>query len=156
MNNDNILSELINNQRKNISKDKKLLFNDIKRLSKYFNRSIFINSNILSLDETNELNTIINNDCVLWLGNISNNNYINFYLNKKKNSLHRILYYNYINDIDDSEYIKFNCPNKGKCCNIYHFYKIDNKHLINKIDNIIYNKINNIIDNKKIINIIKF
>jgi len=32
---------------------------------------------------------------------------------------------NYIGELADSEYIKFKCPNKGKCCNINHFYKND-------------------------------
>ena len=54
--------------------------------------------------------------------------YINFYYKGKKYSLHRLLYINYIGGLEDSEYIKFNCINKGKCCNINHFYKI-------KIDN---------------------
>ena len=28
-----------------------------------------------------------------------------------------------IGDIDKNEYLKFNCQNKGVCCNINHFYK---------------------------------
>ena len=34
------------------------------------------------------------------------------------------MYQNFIGELLDSEYIKFKCPNKGKCCNINHFYKI--------------------------------
>jgi hypothetical protein len=134
MNNDNILLELINNQRKNISNEKKLLFNDLKRLSKYLNKSIFTNNNLLN-----------ENDCSLWDGNTTNN-YINFYLNKKKKSLHRILYYNYINDISDSEYIKFYCTNKNNCCNINHFYKVDNKMDI-KLNSVKSKKLSNNIIN---------
>jgi hypothetical protein len=110
INNDKIFSELINNQRKIIS-DKKLMYNDLKRISKYLTTSIF------------------NNDCSLWNGYITiikkdtKNSYINFYYCGKKYSLHRLLYINYIGDIQDSEYIKFKCNNKGKCCNINHFYK---------------------------------
>ena len=40
-------------------------------------------------------------------------------------SLHRILYLNYIDDLNKNEYLKFNCPNKGICCNINHFNKIN-------------------------------
>lgn len=108
---DKILIELIQNQRKNII-DKKLIYNDLKRISKYLTTSIF------------------NNECSLWNGYITTiknddkNSYINFYYNRKKFALHRLLYQNYIGDLNDSEYIKFNCCNKGKCCNINHFYKI--------------------------------
>ena len=111
INNDNILVELIQNQRKNISNDKKLLYNDLKRISKYLSYSIF------------------RNECSLWNGYITvikndeKNSYINFYYNGKKYALHRLLYINFIGELNDSEYIKFRCPNKGKCCNINHFYK---------------------------------
>lgn len=110
--NDNIMKELIKNQRKNNIGDKKLLYNDLKRISKYLNISIF------------------NDECSLWSGYITvikneeKNSYINFYFNGKKHALHRLLYINYISDLADSEYIKFKCINKGKCCNINHFYKI--------------------------------
>ena len=117
---DKILIELIQKQRKNII-DKKLLYNDLKRISKYLNKSIF------------------NNDCSLWNGYITTiknedkSSYINFYYNGKKFALHRLLYQNYIGDLNDSEYIKFNCCNKGKCCNINHFYKISKTDDENKI-----------------------
>ena len=41
MENDNILTELITNQRKSLTSDKKLLYNDLKRISKYLSKSIF-------------------------------------------------------------------------------------------------------------------
>lgn len=110
INNDKILVELIKNQRKIVINDKKLLYNDLKRISKYLNTSIF------------------GEECSLWNGyitiikNIDKNSYINFYYCGKKYSLHRLLYANYIGDLNDSEYIKFSCSNKGKCCNINHFY----------------------------------
>ena len=91
--------------------DKKLLYNDLKRISKYLTSSIF------------------GDECSLWNGyvtvikNDDKNSYINFYYCGKKYSLHRLLYANYIGDLNDSEYIKFKCANKGKCCNINHFYK---------------------------------
>ena len=114
INNDKILIELIENQKKNITNVKKLTYNDFKRISKYLTTSIF------------------NSNCSIWNGyitTIKNNNtslYINFYYNGKKYSLHRLLYINYVGELLDSEYIKFSCPNKGKCCNINHFYKINN------------------------------
>ncbi len=111
INNDRILIELIKNQKKTVISDKKLLYNDLKRISKYLITSIFTD------------------ECSLWNGyvtvikNDEKNSYINFYYCGKKYSLHRLLYANYVGELFDSEYIKFKCPNKGKCCNINHFYK---------------------------------
>lgn len=111
--NDNILFDLIHKQRKVISIEKKLLFNDLKRISKYLNKTIF------------------DDECSLWTGYVTiikgdeKNFYINFYFKGKKYALHRLLYINYICELEDSEYIKFSCHNKGKCCNINHIYKID-------------------------------
>jgi hypothetical protein len=113
INNDAILIDLIKNQRKIISADKKLLYNDLKRISKYLSTTIF------------------SDKCSLWSGyvttvkNEDKSSYINFYFNGRKYALHRLLYLNYIGELADSEYIKFKCPNKGKCCNINHFYKND-------------------------------
>lgn len=110
INSDTILIELIKNQKKNVPVEKKLLYNDLKRISKYLTNSIF------------------SDDCSLWSGYITvikndeKNSYINFYFNSKKYALHRLLFVNYIGELTDSEYIKFNCSNKGKCCNINHFY----------------------------------
>lgn len=110
-NSNNILTELIKFQSKNIQTDKKLSYNDLVRISKYLNKSIFTN------------------ECSLWNGYITTiknddkNSYINFYFNGRKYALHRLLYLNYVGELLESEYIKFNCPNKGKCCNINHFYK---------------------------------
>ena len=113
MNTDTILIELIKKQKKDIPVDKKLLLNDIKRISKYLTSSIF------------------GNTCSMWTGyvtvikNDEKNSYVNFYYCGKKYALHRLLYQNFIGDLLDSEYIKFKCPNKGRCCNINHFYKIN-------------------------------
>lgn len=116
--NDKILIELIKNQKKDIVNDKKLLYNDLRRISKYLKKSIF------------------DNECSLWSGYITiikndeKKSYINFYFCGKKHALHRLLYTNYIGELLDSEYIKFRCPNKGKCCNINHFYKNNDDHKI--------------------------
>jgi hypothetical protein len=107
-----ILKDLLNRQIKNINSNNKFKFNDIKRISKFITSSIF--------DETN---------CSLWTGYITNDNnnskgtYINFYFNKKKIALHRLLYENYVDKINEDDYIKFTCLNKGKCCNINHLKK---------------------------------
>jgi hypothetical protein len=126
-NNNNILIELLENQNKNLSLDKKLSYNDLKRISKYLVSSIF------------------NNECSLWNGYIPNskNMYINFYLNKKKHALHRLLYINYIDDLSECEYIKFTCNNKGICCNINHMYKVNDNLLYPIIKSSPNNKINN-------------
>jgi len=137
MNNNNILYELIRLQRKDINGNKKLSYNDLKRISKYLTKSIFTD------------------ECSIWNGYIStnkenNNNYINFFFNKKKYSLQRLLYINYIDELDN-QYIKYNCNNKGNCCCIKHIYKvsdISNKNLINNNEYLSNSKkINNIIVN---------
>ena len=107
---DLILTNLINNQ-KDIKLDKKLTYFDLKRISANLNKDIFTD------------------ECSLWNGSITNinnqrkNNYISFFFKNKKVALHRLLYCNYIEDLSDNEYIKFNCDNKGRCCNINHFSK---------------------------------
>ncbi len=111
-NNNILLKELLSKQLKNISADKKLSYNDIIRINKFINVSIF--------DQER---------CSLWNGYVTNEKnktkgtYINFYFNKKKIALHRLLYINYIGEISNEEYIKFSCENKGKCCNINHMKK---------------------------------
>ncbi len=146
-----LLIELLKKQLKNIQNDKKLSYNDIKRISKFLVNSIF--------DE---------NKCCIWNGYITNEKnqskgtYINFYFNKKKIALHRLLYINYIADINNDEYLKFTCENKGKCCNIYHMKKFnynknmiksnlinssnddDSKNNINNLNNNLNNNINNL------------
>jgi hypothetical protein len=121
-NKSNILLELLQKQLKDVCSDKKLTYNDLKRITKYIDTSLF------------------DNTCTMWTGYITSikhdkkNSYINFFFKKKKYALHRLLYSNYIGELYDSEYIKFSCPNKGVCCNIKHFYK--NKKPI-KFENLI-------------------
>jgi hypothetical protein len=102
--------ELISKQRKNLASDKKLTLLDLKRISSYLNASIFTCN------------------CSLWSGYVTQfkNNcpYVNFFYNGKKQALHRLLYYNFIDDVGDNEYLKFNCENKGKCCCINHIIKV--------------------------------
>lgn len=112
INNNQLLKELLQKQRKEIPDEKKLYLHDIKRVCKNIKTSIF--------DE---------DECCLWNGYITNLNkankgtYINFYFRQKKVALHRLLYLNYVNDLSNDEYLKFSCDNKGVCCNINHLKK---------------------------------
>lgn len=111
-----LLIELINNQRDDVEQSKKLDIKDLHRICKNINGSIFSKSN----------------DCCLWCGyvttiNSSNTKYINFFFKKKKYALHRLLYENFVDEIDKSEYLRFTCENKGVCCNLNHIKKITKK-----------------------------
>lgn len=116
-----ILDELVTRQLKDIPNDMKFNYSDLKRICKYIETSIF--------DE---------NKCCLWKGYVTNNNtnkgkYINFYFKKKKVALHRLLYCNFVEKVDNTEFLRFSCENKGKCCNIKHLVKF--KYNINVEDN---------------------
>lgn len=108
-----LLNELTSRQRKDVPVSKKLTYKDITRISKNIDCSVFGEA------------------CCIWQGYITNLNkenkshYINFYFKDKKVALHRLLYLNYVDNISDSEYLKFSCENKGKCCNINHFIKYE-------------------------------
>jgi hypothetical protein len=112
VNNNKLFTELIQKQRPNILIDKKLQLNDLKRICKYVSNSIFNPSK-----------------CCIWNGYITNANnenkgtYINFYFQSRKVALHRLLYYNFIGELENDEYLKFDCENKGRCCNINHISK---------------------------------
>lgn len=131
--NNEMFKELIQKQRKETPNNKKLQLNDLKRICKYIDNNIF--------------NTT---DCCIWSGYITNKNnstkgtYINFYFRKKKVALHRLLYCNFVDNLTDDEYLKFNCDNKGMCCNINHLKKfkyqkkndnVNSKHSKNKNKN---------------------
>lgn len=111
-NSNEIFKELIKRQLSETPPQWKLNINDMKRICKYINTSIF--------DP---------NQCCIWNGyitNINNTNkgtYVNFYFRNKKVALHRLLYSNFVAPLDSSEYLKFNCENKGICCNINHYEK---------------------------------
>lgn len=107
-----IFRELIKNQIKDVPSKWKLTINDIKRICKYIDTSIF--------DATK---------CCIWNGYVTNANnsnkgvYVNFYFKNKKVALHRLLYSNFVSPLDSSEYLKFSCDNKGVCCNVNHYEK---------------------------------
>lgn len=111
-NSNEIFKELIKKQLPDVPSQWKLNINDMKRICKYIDSSIF--------DKTN---------CCIWKGYITNMNnsnkgtYVNFYFRNKKVALHRLLYSNFVAPLDSSEYLKFNCDNKGICCNINHYEK---------------------------------
>ncbi len=129
-----LLQEFIQKQRKEIPEDKKIYPSDMKRICKNITASVF---------EKDE--------CCLWEGYITNlhkqnkGTYVNFYYGGKKVALHRLLYINFVEDLSPDEYLKFNCENKGSCCNINHLKKFK----YNKLDNIKESKK----DNKKKISI---
>ena len=120
----NILINLLNKQLNNIDSKKKLNLSDINRICKNLNTSIF------------------GSECSIWQGYITklkknNDKYINFFFKGKKYALHRLLYTNYIGELNKKEYLKYTCDNKGSCCNINHYKKVvknkkDNKPIINK------------------------
>jgi hypothetical protein len=107
-----LAKEIIGRQLDNISSDRKLQSKDIMRICKNIDRSIFDR-----------------HGCCLWGGHVTNMNnlnkgrYVNFYFRRKKVALHRLLYVNFIGKLNEDEYLKFNCDNKGICCNIRHLKK---------------------------------
>ena len=124
-NSNEIFKELITKQLPDVPTQWKLNINDMKRICKYIKTSIF--------DE---------NYCCMWNGYITNMNnsnkgtYVNFYFRNKKVALHRLLYSNFVAPLDSSEYLKFNCDNKGICCNINHYekYKYTKNNMSSKGD----------------------
>ena len=126
-NNNDILKKLVKRQLKNINPEFKLSNSDLNRISNNLPDDIF------------------STDCCIWKGYITNNNnnrakYINFYFNKKKIALHRLLYINFKGELKKNEYIKYSCNNKGKCCNINHIKKVNNEKKNNNKNNKVENK----------------
>lgn len=117
MNNKNdLLCELCSNQRDDINENYKLEIGDLARFTKGIDKSIF-NSD----------------ECVLWKDyeDFEDNEkpkYVNFYLKKKKLSLHRILYINFIDCLEKNSYLKYTCDNQGICCNLKHIIKTSDKN----------------------------
>ena len=105
-NQEKILNELINKQRKHIPKTKKLQYNDLLRMSKYLKSSIH------------------GDECTLWTGYNEplKHKHVLFYFNKKKQALHRLLYINFVDDLTENEYLMYSCYNR-KCCNVDHMNK---------------------------------
>lgn len=110
--NNELFKELMDKQLSTVPYDKKLQYADIKRICKYINKTIFHP-----------------HDCSLWIGYVTNSNnaakgtYINFYFKKRKVALHRLLFENFVDELSKTEYLKFSCDNRGKCCNVNHLKK---------------------------------
>lgn len=109
------LRELVSHQLKNVPPNRRLIYKDLARITKYIESSIF--------DE---------DDCCIWDGYVTNaknakkGTYINFFFRNKKVALHRLLYENFVDKLGDDYYLKFSCENeenKGKCCNVNHMIK---------------------------------
>ena len=143
---DEIVNKLFAKQIDNVDPKYRLNAKDIVRLSSYIGSDPFCES-----------------ECCRWKGAISKSShqskYINFWFNKKKQALHRILYLNYKGELPKNRYLRFSCPNanmRGVCCNINHLHIINNDdekdNLINN-DNENYNLIDNdnLIDNNNLI-----
>ena len=125
-----LIQELINKQKKNIDILNKLSFKDFLRIVKNVNSSLFSKNN-----------------CCVWKGyHITKNNkkYINFFFHQKKKLLKRLLYINYIDKLENNEYLKTTC-NNSLCCNINHLKKKKK----NKVKKKNKSKENNKVINKK-------
>lgn len=118
------IGELMQNQLKTISPARRLLYKDLVRISKFLSTSLW--------DK---------NSCCMWLGYVTSSkhsrkgSYITFFYRNKKVALHRILYDNFVGELDDNHYLKFTCENvenRGRCCNIYHMVK--HKYNVNEAD----------------------
>lgn len=112
------LKEMLVRQRTGIPEDKKIYFLDLKRLNKHLKKSIF------------------DSECSIYNGSdyYPTVDFIPFYMGKQKFILHRLLYENFVGPLLQSEYIKFKCKNKGRCCNINHLQKVKPKHLLKSVN----------------------
>ena len=107
---DILLKELVEKQIKNIKGSRKLSFHDLEKIVVGIPISIF--------DE----------NCCIWTKHIKKNiktkqEWINFYFNKEKTALHRLLYENYIGELTSEDHIKYKCGSHGGCCNVTHMIK---------------------------------
>ena len=125
-----LIQELVNKQRKNIDILNKLSFKEFLRIVKNIDSSLFSKDN-----------------CCVWKGyHITKNNkkYINFFFHQKKKLLKRLLYINYIDKLENTEYLKTTC-NNSLCCNVNHLEKKkknkkNKKKLIKKTNTVIKKK----------------
>jgi hypothetical protein len=112
-----LLKEMLEMQIKNVNSEDELSYEEMKRICKYINKSIF------------------GDECSLWQGYITNMNkshkgtYINFHFRGEKTALHRLLYKNFRGPLSNDDYVKYKCENKGMCCNVNHYkkYRYTNK-----------------------------
>jgi hypothetical protein len=98
------LSKMVDMQRPDIpdiGNYGKLEYTDIKRLDRYIDGDIFGGS------------------CCVYNGE-RKSNYTTLSYRSKKISVLRLLYHNYVSNIQQVDKIKYLCDNKGICCNIHH------------------------------------
>jgi len=110
LNKKHIMDELVSKQRKIMQQKRKLNYSDMSRIIKYVDKSLF------------------DDECCIWKGyvccfNKNKNNYINFFFGGKKIQINRLLYENYIGNVEKDEIIKNICESGGKCCNVFHYGK---------------------------------
>jgi len=102
------LTELINNQIKEVKEENTLSFGDMRRILKYTNNSIF------------------GKECSMWKGYITKSTsknqmqYVSFFFRSKKRAIIRLLYQNYIGELHESSYLTHTCSNPSNCININH------------------------------------
>jgi hypothetical protein len=132
MNKEEIVNKLFANQIDNIEPKYRLNAKDIVRLSSYISSDPFTET-----------------ECCKWKGAISKSShqskYINFWFNKKKQALHRILYLNYKGELPKNKYLRFSCPNpnmRGVCCNINHLDLINKEEYDSECENETNNELN--------------
>jgi hypothetical protein len=63
-----------------------------------------------------------------------------FIFEKKKKALHRILFINFKDDLNEDEYIKFTCKNAGYCCSLNCMKKYKYKGVSNYINEVSSNQ----------------
>ena len=103
------LDKLLQKQLPLIPKERKLTESDFKKISKNLDNNIEFGGR----------------ECNLWKGVFCNKGktykgvYVNYYFQKKKNSLHRLLYENYINKLNERDYLVHVC-NEPLCLNPNH------------------------------------
>lgn len=107
-----LLNEMIQKQLPNVPKNWKLTRKDMNRMLEKIKVSIFDPVKCSIWDEAN-----------FEKKKRKKGSYINFYFNTGKIALHRLLYSNFIELLQQNEYVKYLCNNKGNCCNVNHLVK---------------------------------
>lgn len=91
-------------QRDDLDMSRRMGYKDILRLTKYID------------------DKFLSQYCCLYTCSESSQKQMSFYFNGKRVGLLRLLFYNYIGDIDDNFYIRSSCKTKY-CCNPSHISK---------------------------------
>lgn len=102
-----------------------LIENKRKNIPNIGNYGSMNSSDIKRIDMFVQGNIFHSNECCLYSGEIKNT-YSTISYNSKKVSVLRLLYHNYVNNIQPNDNIEYLCENKGVCCNLSHF-KLKNK-----------------------------